>query len=114
MQIQKVYSTFKGETMEMSGNVFQCHSEQRERGQFEETIGALTTFSSTKYVSNIDYLTPIFVNLSQPVLTKPNLTSKNKTSTFEGGVTRIVTTLSQEEIEEYNIKLKELLKDEKA
>ena len=65
-------------------------------------------------MSNIDYLTPIFVNLSQPVLTKPNLTSKNKTSTFEGGVTRIVTTLSQEEIEEYNIKLKEFLKDEKA
>ena len=36
-------------------------------------MGALKTFASTKYVSHIEYLTPIFVDLSQPVLPKPTL-----------------------------------------
>ena len=98
----------------MGGHVFQCHSEQRERGQFEETLGALKTFSSTKYVTYIDYLTPIFVNLSQPILIKPKLSSKKETLILQDGNPRIIESSSQEEIEEYKIKLKEYLKDKKA
>ena len=70
---------YRGETTGMGGHVFQCHSETRERGQFEETLGALKTFASTKYVAHIDYLTPIFVNLTQPFLVKPTLDSKKET-----------------------------------
>ena len=71
----------------MGGHVFQCHSEQRERGLFEETLGALKTFAPTKYVNYIDYLTPIFVNLSQPVLTKPKLAGKKETLILKDGDT---------------------------
>ena len=39
-------------------------------------MGALKTYVSTKYVSHIDYLMPMFTDLSQPVLTKPTLVKK--------------------------------------
>ena len=51
---------FEGEPPGMSGHVFQYHSEQRKRSQFEEIMGTLKTFASTKYVIHINYLTPIF------------------------------------------------------
>ena len=109
-----IYTKFNGETVGMGGHVFQCHSEQRERGQFEETLGALKTFASTKYVSYIDYLTPIFVNLTQPILIKPTLSSKKETLVLENKEVCTIETSTQEEIEEFKIKLKEFLKDEKA
>ena len=98
----------------MGGHVFQCHSEQRERDYLEETLGALKTFTSTKYVTYIDYLILIFLNISQPVLTKPKLAGKKETMILKDGDTRTIDSSSQEEIEEYKIKLKEYLKDEKA
>ena len=54
-------SDYRGETPGMGGHVFQCHSEQKKRGQFENTLGASKTCASKKYVSHIDYLTPIFL-----------------------------------------------------
>ena len=113
-QTHKVYTKYRGETTGMGGHVFQCHSETRERGQFEETLGALKTFASTKYVAHIDYLTPIFVNLTQPFLIKPTLDSKKETLTLKDGGTRDVDVSCQEEVEEFKIKLKEYLKDEKS
>ena len=59
--------------------VFQCLSEQRRRGGYEETMGALETFASTKYIAHIDYLTPIFVNLTDPTLVKSTLTNTKTT-----------------------------------
>ena len=69
-------SILKGETIDMLGYAFEGYSKQRKRGQFEDTMGALKTYASTKCVSHIDYLTPIFTDLSQPVL--KNLTLVNK------------------------------------
>jgi len=67
-----------GKPTRMGGHVFQCHSEKSKRDQFEETLGDLETFASTKYVAPINYLTPIFINITQPTLTKPTLSIQNK------------------------------------
>ena len=74
----RVKERFKGENTGMSGHVFQCHSEQRLKGEFEDTMGALKTFASTKYVSYINYLTPIFVDISEPTLTSRNLVAPRR------------------------------------
>ena len=103
--------SFKGETAGMSGHVFQCHSEQRVKGEFDETMGALKTFASTKYVSYIDYLTPIFVDISEPTLVKPKLSNTEETVTLKDGSERTFRSSTTEELEEFRIKLKEFLKD---
>ena len=110
----RIYTKLKGETVGISRHVFQCHSEQRKWGQFEETIGELKTFASTKYVLYIDYLTSIFVNRTQPILIKPTLSRKKETLVLENKEARTIESSTQEEIEEFRIKLKEFLKDEKA
>lgn len=84
------------------------------RGQFEETIGALKTFVSTKYVSHIDYLIPIFVDLLEPVLVKPTLANNQAMVTLKDDLTMISESSTREELEEYRLKLKDFLKDEKA
>lgn len=109
-----IEAKFEGETPGMSGYVFQCHSEQRKRGQFKETMGALKTFASTKYVSHIDYLTPFFFDLSEPALIKPTLTSKKSTITLNYGTTKEISSASQDELEEFRLKLKDFINDEKA
>jgi len=98
----------------MMGAVFQCHSEQQKRGQFDEAMGALKTFASTKYVSHIDYLTPIFTDLTQPTLIKPSLSNTKTQVTLKDDSNIMTDSASREEIEEHKIKLKEYLKDEKA
>ena len=95
---------FKGETAGMGGHVFQVHSEQRVSGQFDDTMGALKTFASTKYVSYIDYLTPIFIDLSEPTLTKPRLSSRTEIITLKDDSTRKVDSSTTEEIEEFKMK----------
>jgi len=102
---------FKEETSEMMGAVFQCHSKQKKRGQSDETMGALKTFASTKYVSHIDYLTPIFTDLIQPTLIKPSLSNTKTQVTLKDDSKIMTDSTSTEEIEEYRIKLKEFLKD---
>ena len=62
---------FKGETKEMNGNVFQTHSEQRKRGQFQDTMDALKVYSSTIYKKDIRYLNPLFNRLEQPDVPEP-------------------------------------------
>ena len=57
---------FKGETKEMGGHVFQTHSEQRKRGQFQDTMDALKIYLSTIYKSDIKYLNPLFNKPEQP------------------------------------------------
>jgi len=98
----------------MMGAVFQCHSEQQKRGQFDEAMGALKTFASTKYVSHIDYLTPIFTDLTQPTLIKPFLSSTKTQVTLKDDSKIMTDSALREKTEEYKIKLKEYLQDEKA
>ena len=55
----------------MNGNVFQTHSEQRKRGQFQDTMDALKVYSSTIYKKDIRYLNPLFNRLQQPDVPQP-------------------------------------------
>ena len=62
---------FKGDTTDMNGHVFQTHSEQRKKNQFNDTLDALKTYVSQKYIKHIDYLMPLFVDLSSPSILMP-------------------------------------------
>jgi len=75
---------------------------------------ALKTFASTKYVSHINYLTPIFTDLTQPTLIKPSLSNTKTQVTLKDNSKIMMDSALTEEIEEYRIKLKEFLKDEKV
>jgi len=77
-------------------------------------MGALKTYASTKYVTYIDYLTPIFVDLLDPVLTRPKLVNKKTIITLKDDTKKEIDTASQEDLEEYRILLKDHLRDEKA
>jgi len=62
----------------------------------------------------IDYLTPIFVDISEPTLNKPTLNSTTEEVIFKDGSKRDIVSSTTEELEEYKMKLKEFLKDKKA
>ena len=106
-------NNFRGATPGMQGHVFQVHSEQRKSGQFDDTMNALKTFASNKYVQHIDYLTPIFVDLSEPQLVKPTLKSTKEELTLKDGTKREIETASEEDKIEYTIKMKRYLKEVK-
>jgi len=82
--------------------------------EYEERMGALKTFAPTKYVSHIDYLTPIFVDLSEPTLPKPVLSNTKKIVTLKDDSKIETKSSTRKELEEYRLKLKEFLKDENA
>lgn len=103
---------FKGKTAALGGNVFQVHSEQRRHGQFSETMDALKVYASTKYVNHIEYLTPIFVNLLPPSITKPTLTNSKITVTLADGTTREIDNATKEELLEFEYKMKFYVKEE--
>jgi len=77
-------------------------------------MGALHIFASTKYVSHIDYLTPILVDLSQPDLTKTTLSNTKTTLTLKDDTVIVTDSATTEDIEEYRLKLKQYLKDKNA
>ena len=67
----KGINLFKGETIGMNDNVFQIHSEQKKKGQFQETMDALKVYASTTYKKDINFLTPLFLNLVEPTVKEP-------------------------------------------
>ena len=63
---------FQGETEEMNGHVFQIHSEQKKKGQFQDTIDALKVYASLKYYTrDIKFITPLFRDLEEPFVPEP-------------------------------------------
>jgi len=84
------------------------------RGQFEDTMGTLEIYASTKYVSHIDYLTPMFTDLSQPVLTKPTLVNKRIEVTLKDDSNIMIYSATKEDVDEYRLKLKEYIKDKRS
>ena len=64
-------SSFLGNVANMQGNVFQLHSERREKGQFQDTLDALKTLAATEFKSEIRYLEPLFRELTNPVIPLP-------------------------------------------
>ena len=67
------YGGFRGKSKDMEGHVFQVHSEQRRKRQFELTLRQLQVFVSTKFNKQAKYLAPLFDDLSLPVVPKPTL-----------------------------------------
>ena len=57
--------------MELNGNIFQVHTEQRKRGQFQTTLDALQVFTSTKFKNEIEHLNRLFIDLTKPIASKP-------------------------------------------
>ena len=64
-------NTFKGETQEMNGNVFQLQSEHGRKGQFDDTLEALQRYAAKFYPKDSVFLLPIFTKLERPVLSQP-------------------------------------------
>ena len=65
-------STFKGETAEMNGNVFQLQSEKARKGQFDDTMEALQRYSAKVYPKDSVFLLPLFKELKQPTVKEPD------------------------------------------
>ena len=51
--------TFKGDTEDMNGNVFQCYEEQANRRQYAKTFEALNAYVKKKLIYSAD-LAPLF------------------------------------------------------
>jgi len=65
----------KGETSGIIGVVFQCHSKQQKRGQFDETMGGAKDARFHKIRLTYRLLNPYFTDLTQPTLTKPSFSN---------------------------------------
>ena len=62
---------FKGETPQMNGNVFQTHSKQSSKTQFNYTLDALRIYASTAHKTDIEALNMLFTQLQTPCLHRP-------------------------------------------
>ena len=101
---------FKGETKEMNGNVFQTHSEQKKRGQFQDTMDALKVYSSTGYKKDIKYLNPLFNKLEMPNVSEPEQNFTTREDTNKEGVVTITQTPTHFETAVYNERIKTWIK----
>ena len=101
---------FKGETKEMNGNVFQTHSEQRKRGQFQDTMDALKVYASTVYKKDIRYLNPLFNRLERPEVKEPVQDFTTTESTDGKGVITVTQTPTPFETAVYNERIKTWIK----
>ena len=73
------YLGFKGKANDMDRHVFQVHSEQRKKRQFDVTMKQLSVFVSTNYTAQAKHLAPLFRDLSPPSIPKPKMgTTKTK------------------------------------
>ena len=103
-------NTFKGETGKMNGHVFQLHSERKNKSQFGDTVKALRVYSSETFKNDIESLTILFTDLSEPVLEEPEDPVSVET-TVEG---KKVKTVSKFEEMKYSEKVKQWIRDEKS
>ena len=80
-------TTFTGDTPEMLGHVFQVHSEQRNRGQFQDTLDQLKIYASTNYKKEVKHMQKLFTELQTPQINKPKPPKVTKKRTTRVGVT---------------------------
>ena len=73
----------------MNGHVFQLPFKRKIRDQFKETMEALRFYASAEYKTDLNYLKPVFKNLSTPVLKMP-VKPKATTRTEADGSTTLV------------------------
>jgi len=76
----RVLSTFKGNTKEMKGHVFQCFNECEDKKQFSKTVEALGEYiaKKLKYPGNMASLTKDFVRPKIPKPTKLEVFETNR------------------------------------
>ena len=55
----------------MNGHVFQTHTAQNKRGQFQDTLNMLKVYASNDFKEDTSYLTPMFTQLKVPEAPKP-------------------------------------------
>lgn len=65
-----------GQTCEMNDKVFQLQSEQKQQGQFRETLEQIHICSSSIHQKEIKHLMVLFTTLEKPVIAKPELASE--------------------------------------
>ena len=95
----------------MNGNVFQLHAERKSKSQFGDTVKALRVYSSEVFKNDIESLTILFTDLSEPILVEPE---EPKTVGVMGEDGKIKQTISKFEEMKYAEKVKQWIRDEKS
>ena len=95
----------------MNGNVFQLHSERKNKSQFIDTIEAICVYSLFEYKSDIESLNIIFTNLETPSVKKPN--NPEETVIFDDKGTTI-STISKFEEMTYSERIKQWIHDDRS
>ena len=88
----------------MNGNVFQLHLERKSKSQFGDTVKALRVYSSEVFKNDIESLTILFTDLSEPFLEEPE---DPKTVDVMGKDGETVQTISKFEEMKYAEKVKQ-------
>lgn len=65
---------FKGSTPELEGFVFNVHSEQKHKGEYNEVIDRIRAYSTKQFPSCIRQLCSIFDKNVEPTFQKPDIT----------------------------------------
>ena len=76
-------TTFRGETKEMNGNVFQCHEEARDPTQFNRTLEALERYANKTYASAQD-LQKLFDKMKNPTVEQPTALARGCRAQYGG------------------------------
>ena len=102
---------FRGDTVKLNGNVFQVHSERKNKSQFMDSIEALRVYSSVAYKSDIEALTVLFTKLEVPTVVVPADPKVTKIEMEDGTI--IEHTSKFEEIK-YAEHVKQWIRDDKS
>ena len=78
---------FKGETAKMNGNVFQVHSERKNKSQFSDIVDALKVYSSAAYKNDIEFLNVLVTKLEKPKVDEPEDPKETEVVDGDGNVT---------------------------
>ena len=69
-------TSFKGNTADMNGNVFECYEEQDDHLQYAKTLEALDAYTTTKLMFAMD-LAPLFsAKMAAPSVARPTAPAK--------------------------------------
>ena len=70
-------TSFKGNTTDMNGNVFECYEEQDDHLQYAKTLEALDAYTKTKLMFAVD-LAPLFAaKMAAPSVARPKSAAKD-------------------------------------
>mmetsp|Transcript_14743 Transcript_14743/g.21058 ORF Transcript_14743/g.21058 Transcript_14743/m.21058 type:complete len:119 (-) Transcript_14743:1320-1676(-) len=84
---QRQGNAFSIMTPEMGSHVFQLHSEDKLRTQFDKTLSVLELYASKLYKSDMVHLNGLFKDLEEPKLIEPEVPEGKKlvkTKTVDG------------------------------